>query len=201
MAQPGSALAWGARGRRFESYRSDHFHTVRRRRRNQSRIDFREELPEAPARASPADSVSALRASHEPGSGLSNICYWSGANIGNLLGQCPGLDQVGPPQTNLLAVGLEKPKNFRNTARGRRRETGVNPATTQPGSRMGPARSLRRPVRSAWARIGSRRLRASNFTLIRGPPGLAVRTSKKPGVKKSPGSVSRMTGFENRIIA
>ena len=24
VAQPGSALAWGARGRRFESYRSDH---------------------------------------------------------------------------------------------------------------------------------------------------------------------------------
>lgn len=26
MAQPGSALAWGARGRRFESSRSDHFY-------------------------------------------------------------------------------------------------------------------------------------------------------------------------------
>ena len=149
VAQPGSALAWGARGRRFESYRSDHFHTVAQRARNRSRIDFSLEMPEAQARASQADSVSTLRASHEPGSGPSNFCYWSGANIGNFLGQCPGLAQVRPPQTNLLAVGLEKPKNFRNTARGRRRETGVHTATTQPGSRMGPARSLRRPVRSA----------------------------------------------------
>ena len=26
VAQPGSALAWGARGRRFESFRSDQFY-------------------------------------------------------------------------------------------------------------------------------------------------------------------------------
>ena len=29
VAQPGSALAWGARGRRFESFRSDHLNKSR----------------------------------------------------------------------------------------------------------------------------------------------------------------------------
>ncbi len=31
VAQPGSALVWGTRGRRFESCRSDHFKKVNRR--------------------------------------------------------------------------------------------------------------------------------------------------------------------------
>ena len=40
MAQPGSALAWGARGRRFESFHTDHINQRVTDKKSVTRFDF-----------------------------------------------------------------------------------------------------------------------------------------------------------------